>query len=155
MKKLLLIILLSLFLNQTSFANSNIFNCFIDDYDLPGNKVDIDLVIDVDNFNETALATTRSKVWDFTADDFILTSEGLNGKLIITSSSYIIGKGSYNLFVSANSKKGEPTYFKGIFTEGSRTDLIHTVIIEVWSPKMPIYLFLADSPKKVLKGTCK
>ena len=153
MKKLLGIVVI--YLSMFNIANANIFNCIIDDYDLPGNKVDIDIVIDVDNFNETALATTRSKVWDFTADDFILTSEGLNGKLIITSNSYTIGKGSYDLFVSANSKKGEATYFKGIFTEGSRTDLIHTVIIEVWSPKMPIYLFLADSPKKVLKGTCK
>ena len=111
-------------------------------------------MIDVDNLNKSALATTRSNVWDFTADDFILTSAGHNGKLIITSSSYFIKKGSYDLFVSSNSKKGDPFYFKGIFSENNRTDLIHTVIIEVWSPGMPIYLFLADSPNKVLKGTC-
>ena len=153
MKKLLWIVVLGLVLSGNAFAN--IFNCVIDDYNFSGNqKVDISIVIDVDNLNKSALATTRSNVLDFTADDFILTSAGHNGKLIITSSSYFIKKGSYNLFVSSNSKKGDPFYFKGIFSENARTDLIHTVIIEVWSPSMPIYLFLADSPKKVLKGTC-
>ena len=152
MKKLLLILALSLSFSSNCFAN--IFNCIIDDYDLPGNKVLIDIVIDVDSSNESKLTTIRSEKLTFTSDDFILNS-GYNGKLIITSSTYIIGKGSYNLFVSANSKKGDSTYFKGIFYETSLADLIHTVIIEVWSPKMPIYLFLADSPKKVLKGTCK
>ena len=153
MKKLLGIVVLGLVLSGNAFAN--IFNCVIDDYNFSGNqKVDISIVIDVDNLNKSALATTRSNVLDFTADDFILTSAGHNGKLIITSSSYFIKKGSYDLFVSSNSKKGDPFYFKGIFSENNRTDLIHTIIIEVWSPSMPIYLFLADSPKKVLKGTC-
>lgn len=144
---------LSLSFSSNCFAN--IFNCIIDDYDLPGNKVLIEIVIDVDSSNKSTLTTVRSEKLEFTSDDFILNSGGYNGKLIITSSTYIIGKGSYNLFVSANSKKGDSTYFKGFFNEKSLTDLIHTVIIEVWSPKMPIYLFLADSPQKVLKGTCK
>ena len=153
MKKLLWIVVLGLVLSGNAFAN--IFNCVIDDYNFSGNqKVDISIVIDVDNLNKSALATTRSNVLDFTADDFILTSAGHNGKLIITSSSYFIKKGSYDLFVSSNSKKGDPFYFKVILSENARTHLIHTVIIEVWSPSMPIYLFLADSPNKVLKGTC-
>ena len=153
MKKLLGIVVLGLFLSGN--ASANIFNCIIDDYDLPGNKVLIDIVIDMDSSNKSNLTTVRRDRLEFTSDDFILNSSGYNGKLIITSSSYIIGKGSYNLYVSANSKKGDSIYFKGIFFESYLSDLIHSVIIEVWSPKMPIYLFLADSPKKVLKGTCK
>ena len=152
MKKLLSIIVLSLLFSSNCFAN--IFNCIIDDYDLAGNKVLIEIVIDVDSSNKSKLTTVRSERLEFTSDDFILNS-GYNGKLIITSSSYIIGKGSYNLFVYDNSKKGDSTYFKGIFYESSLANLIHSVIIEVWSPKMPIYLFLADTPEKVLKGTCK
>ena len=154
MKKLLGIIVFGLILNGNAFAN--IFNCVIDDYDISGNKVDITIVIDVDNFNKSSLVTTRSMTSNMTADDFIFTLDGRNGKLIITSSSYsTIKKGSYDLFVSSNSKKDDNNYFKGIFTERSLTDLIHTVIIEVWSPEMPIYLFIADSPRKVFKGTCK
>ena len=154
MKKLLGIIVFGLILNGNAFAN--IFNCVIDDYDISGNKVDITIVIDVDNFNKSSLVTTRSMTSNMTADDFIFTLDGRNGKLIITSSSYsTIKKGSYDLFVSSNSKKDDNNYFKGIFTERSLTDLIHTVIIEAWSPEMPIYLFIADSPRKVFKGTCK
>ena len=154
MKKLLGIIVFGLILNGNAFAN--IFNCVIDDYDISGNKVDITIVIDVDNFNKSSLVTTRSMTSNRTADDFTFTLDGRNGKLIITSSSFfMIKKGSYDLFVSSNSKKDDNNYFKGIFTERSFTDLIHTVIIEVWSPKMPIYLFIADSPRKVFKGTCK
>ena len=153
MKKLLGILVLSFLFSSSCFAN--IFNCIIDDYDLPGNKVLIDIVIDMDSSNKSNLTTVRRGRLEFTSDDFILNGSGYNGKLIITSSSYIIVKGSYNLYVSANSKKGDSTYFKGIFYESNLSDLIHSVIIEVSSPKMPIYLFLADSPKKVLKGTCK
>ena len=49
MKKLLWIVVI--YLSMFNIANANIFNCIIDDYDLPGNKVDIDIVIEGGCFN--------------------------------------------------------------------------------------------------------
>ena len=78
-----------------------------------------------------------------------------NGKIIITSNGFSLREGSYDMFVFDNSKKGGNNYFKAIFTEGNFEGLMHTVTIKVWENNMPVYLFLSDQPRKVLKGNCE
>ena len=127
MKKLLGILVLGLLFSNIAYAN--IFNCKIDDTDFAGNKVLIKLVIDVEDFNYSTLTTSRSNEFDFTSDDFILSSRGNNGSIIITSSNYVLKEGSFDLFVFANAKKGENQFFKAIFTEQNFEGLLHSVII--------------------------
>ena len=153
MKKLLAIVVLGLFLSGNAFAN--IFNCKIDDTDFAGHKSTLKFVIDVNDFNKSTLTTSRFSEFNYTSDDFILSSEGYNGKIIITSNGFSLREGSYNMFVFENSKKGGNNYFKAIFTEGNFEGLMHTITIKVWENNMPVYLFLSDQPRKVLKGNCE
>ena len=152
MKKLLGIVVLVLLLSGN--AHANIFNCKIDDTDLAGNRSILKFVIDVDDNNQSTLTTSRFGEFSYTSDDFILSS-GYNGKIIITSNGFSLREGSYYLFVFDNSKKGGGNFFKAIFTESNLVGLMHTVIIQVWENNMPVYLFLSDQPRKVLKGNCE
>ena len=49
----------------------------------------------------------------------------------------------------SNNKDNKISFFT------SRQDRNLDILVEVWKENMPIYIFLSDSPQKVIKGNCK
>ena len=147
MKKLLGIVVLSFLFGKNAYAN--IFDCEI----VEGANIDLTIVVD-DNIEKTLTTVDNNKL-RFDSDDHIVITSGNNGKLIITESNNLISKGSYDLFVFVNQKKNGTDYFKGIFSQGAHSQLIHTLYIDVTEKHMPVYLHSSWNPNEVLKGTCK
>lgn len=153
MKKLLGMVVFSLFLSGNTFAN--IFDCKINDFNQFGYKVKINFTIVVEDNIQKTLTTVNNNELRFDSDDHIVISNGNNGKIIITESSTLISKGSYDLFVFMNQKKSGTDYFKAIFSQGVYSGLIHTLSIDVTEKDMPVYLNSSWDPRQILKGTCK
>ena len=146
MKKVLAILVLGLLLSGNANAE-NIFDCETKE----GN-----LVVKVDDNFDASLITGDPYTGKFRQGDLIMFASGAIGEVIITSRlGFSLAKGSYKMFVTNNTKKGDHNYLKGIFVESEANGLIHSLIIEVWKENMPIYIFLSDSPQKVIKGNCK
>ena len=146
MKKLLAIVVLGLLLSGNANAE-NIFDC---------ETKEGKLVVKVDDNFDARLITGDPDTGIFRQGDLIMSDPGAIGEVIITPRvGFSLAKGSYKLFVTNNTKKGDNNYFKGIFVESTAKGLIHSLIIEVWEENMPIYIFLSNSPQKVIKGNCK
>ena len=110
MKKFLGMVVFSLFLSGNTFAN--IFDCKINDFNQFGYKVKINFTIVVEDNIQKTLTTVNNNKLRFDSDDHIVITNGYNGKIIITESSTLISKGSYNLFVFMKQKKVEPIILK-------------------------------------------
>ena len=154
MKKLLAIIVLGLLFSGNAYTE-NIFDCETDDNDLTANVHKGKLVIKVDDNFEARLKTGDPDTGKYREGDLIMSAPGAVGEVIVTSRVGFVAKGSYDLFVSSNTKKGDNNYFKGLFVESAVNGLIHSLTINVWEENMPIYIFLSDNPQKVIKGNCK
>ena len=148
MKIRLAIIVLGLLFSVNAHAE-NIFDC--ETNGIPKGK----LIIKVDDNSEARLKTGDPDTGEFREGDLIMSAPGARGEVIITSQVGLVAKGSYDLFVSSNTKKGDNNYFKGLFVESAVSGIIHSLTINVWEENMPIYIFLSDSPQKVIKGNCK
>ena len=156
-RKILLTILTALILSTNVYAN--IYDCNIKDSFNNGMFVEANLVISVDENSEPKpLVTINPKTGIYERGDIIVSSDldGRIGQLIVTSQTGgFLNKGSYQLYVSRNSKPGSYNYFTGVFHEPSANvgDIVHSLTISPWN--MQIYVFLSDQPEKVFKGTCK
>jgi len=151
MKKLLVIVVLSLLVSGNTFAN--IFDCEVNDFGKFDNKVKINFTIVVEDNIQKTLTTVNNNELRFDSDDHVVITNGNNGKIIITESNNLISKGSYDLFVFMNQKKNGTDYFKAIFSQDY--GLIHTLSIDVTEKEMPVYLNSSWDPRQILKGTCK
>ena len=154
MKKFIKIITLILLLIPNAYAE-NIFDCVIKTNDIAGNQISAKLVITVDAEPSATLKTGDSETGVFGEKDFILSYGSHRGKLIITSESYFLNKGSYDLFVTYNAEKNSNMYFRGVFSESGFNGLVHSLSINTWEKNMPIYFYLSDRPRSVIQGSCK
>ena len=131
MKKLLAIIVLGLLFSGNAYTE-NIFDCETNDNDLPANVHKGKLVIKVDDNFEARLKTGDPDTGKYREGDLIMSASGAVGEVIVTSRVGFVAKGSYDLFVSSNTKKGDNNYFKGLFVESAVNGLIHPLTINVW-----------------------
>ena len=130
MKIRLAIIVLGLLFSVNAHAE-NIFDCETKDNDLPANVHKGKLVIKVNDNFEARLKTGDPDTGEFREGDLIMSAPGARGEVIITSQVGLVAKGSYDLFVSSNTKKGDNNYFKGLFVESAVSGIIHSLTINV------------------------
>ena len=104
MKKLLAIVILGLLFIVNANAE-NIFDC---------ETKEGKLVVKVDDNFDARLITGDPDTGIFRQGDLIMSDPGAIGEVIITSRLGSTAKGSYKLFVTNNTKKGDHNYFKGI-----------------------------------------
>ena len=97
--------LIFIFLFNGSAHAENIFDCEIDTKDIVGNPISAKLVITVNEDPTATLKTGDTETGVFGEKDFILSHGSHRGKLIITSSSFFLSKGTYDLLVTYNAKK--------------------------------------------------
>ena len=153
MKKLLGIVVLSFLLSGN--AKATIYSCNINGVDAMDHEFSMDLVINVNNNSKQKLLLSTD--WDrlvYSDKDIILansTNQKIGSLIVTNTSSSMIRKASYNLFVSRNYKSGDGFYFVGIFNASD--GFISTITISPFD--MKIFVYLSEYPELVFDGNCK